>query len=82
MHLANITISGIPVTVSFDLHPAEPDVGIFRPYTDELTIVEIAGRTVKKRSHANWLYDKLSTREIWEKAVCEALENREDDNAF
>lgn len=38
---------------------AEPDVGIMSDYVDDWHIVEIAGRPLRKKESADWLYRRI-----------------------
>lgn len=49
-------LGGLPVTIEYDVQPAEPDVGIFSAYVDDWSIVAINGRSVKK---CNWLNKRI-----------------------
>ncbi len=37
-------LGGLPVTVEYSWAPAEPDVGIFRPYVTDWYITHVAGK--------------------------------------
>lgn len=69
-------LGGLPVTVGFNIQPAEPDVGIFSAYVDEWWIEEVNGRPIKKD---DWIRNRIKPGE--EAALLEELAEQagEDD---
>ena len=65
-------LGGLPVTVSFNIQPAEPDVGIFEPYCEDINVVAVKGKKLKwnnwvdKRLIASGEYDRLSSELLYE----------------
>lgn len=74
---ADVTACGIPVTVKFRAHPAEPDVGIRAAYVEEFEIVAVNGRKITGR-HAKWLYDKISEMAGENDRILRACEESEE----
>ena len=50
-------LGGLPVTVDFNIQPAEPDVGICSSYIEEWYVTHIHGRKCKR---ADWIYDRIA----------------------
>jgi hypothetical protein len=60
---ATVTIlGGLEITVEFKACRAEPDVGIMRDYVEEWSICEIAGRPLRKKESAAWLYKRIDAK--------------------
>lgn len=79
---ATVTIlGGLEITVEFKACRAEPDVGIMSGYVDDWHIVEIAGRPLRKKESADWIYKRLSKRdnEAIETAIYAAMEGARND---
>ena len=55
-------MGGLEITVEFTACRAEPDVGIMRDYVEEWDIVEIAGRPLRKKESAAWLYKRIDAK--------------------
>lgn len=53
-------LGGLPVTVEFDVYPAEPDVGIFSAYVENVTITHVAG---KRKKNTDWIEARMTSRE-------------------
>ena len=70
-------MGGLEITVEFTACSAEPDVGLMRDYVEEWDIVEIAGRPLRKKESADWIYKRLSKRD--ETAIEEAIYAAMDD---
>ena len=68
----DVRIAGIPCSVRAHLDPGDPSVGIFGPYVDDLELLSVGGRRVKKQSHYNWLWKKLDDDAVWQR-VCEDI---------
>lgn len=58
-------LGGLLVEVDYTVYPAEPDVGIMRPYAEDFEIVAVGGRPKKPR-HLAWLYERIKTAGEWE----------------
>lgn len=70
-------LGGLEITVEFTACGAEPDVGIMSDYVEEWEIVEIAGRPLRKKESAEWIYKRLSKRD--ESAIEQAMYSAMDD---
>lgn len=77
-------LGGLPVTVTYTIAGAEPDVGIMSSYVDEWTITHIAGRKCKKEPQ--WLYNRILASRSEEDEVLRKCEEdsaeRGDDRDF
>ena len=74
----NVKVSGgLEITVEFTACGAEPDVGIMSDYFEDWSICEIAGRPLRKKESAEWIYKRLSKRD--ESAIEEAIYAAMDD---
>lgn len=65
-------LGGLEVTVEFHVQPKEPDVGIMSAYAEDWHIVEIAGRPLRKKESANWLYKRIEACKGEEARILEA----------
>lgn len=74
-------LGGLEITVEFTACGAEPDVGIMSDYVEEWEIVEIAGRALRKKESADWIYKRLSKRDesAIEQAMYSAMEDARND---
>jgi uncharacterized membrane protein YcaP (DUF421 family) len=70
-------LGGLEITVEFRMCGAEPDVGIMSDYFEDWSICEIAGRPLRKKESADWIYKRLSKRD--ETAIEEAIYAAMDD---
>ena len=70
-------LGGLEINVEFKPCRAEPDVGLMSDYVEEWEIVEIAGRPLRKKESADWIYKRLSKRD--ETAIEEAIYAAMDD---
>ena len=70
----------LSITVEFTPYAAEPDVGIMSDYFEDWSIVEIAGRPLRKKESADWIYKRLSKRD--ESAIEEAIYKAMDDAKY
>ena len=70
-------LGGLSITVEFTPYAAEPDVGIMSDYFENWSIVEIAGRPLRKKESADWLYKRLTKRD--EEAINEACYSAMED---
>ena len=70
-------LGGLEITVEFTAYGAEPDVGIMSDYFEDWSICEIAGRPLRKKESADWIYKRLSKRD--ESAIEEAIYAAMDD---
>ena len=70
-------LGGLEITVEFTACSAEPDVGIMSDYFEDWSIVEIAGRPLRKKESADWIYKRLSKRDSSriEEAICAAMDD-------
>ena len=70
-------MGGLEITVEFTACRAEPDVGLMSDYVDDWHIVEIAGRPLRKKESADWIYKRLSKRdnEAIEQSMFDAMES-------
>ena len=69
-------LGGLTVTVEFTPCSAEPDVGIMSDYVEEWSIVEIAGRPLRKKESADWLYRRIEATKGAEDKILEACYER------
>ena len=79
---ATVTIlGGLEITVEFKACRAEPDVGIMSDYFEDWSICEIAGRPLRKKESAEWIYKRLSKRdnEAIETAIYAATDDARND---
>lgn len=65
-------LGGLSITVEFSLCRAEPDVGIMYDYVEEWYITEIAGRPLRKKESADWLYRRIEATKGEEDRILEA----------
>ena len=74
-------LGGLEITVEFTACGAEPDVGIMSDYFEYWSICEIAGRPLRKKESAEWIYKRLSKRdnEAIEEAMYSAMEDARND---
>lgn len=74
-------ISGLPVTIEFTACRAKPDVWLMSDYFEDWSIVEIAGRPLRKKESADWIYKRLSKRdnEAIESAIYAAMDDARND---
>lgn len=74
-------LGGLEITVEFTACGAEPDVGIMSDYFEDWSICEIAGRPLRKKESAEWIYKRLSKRdnEAIEEAMYSAMEDARND---
>lgn len=74
-------LGGLEITVEFSMQGAEPDVGIMSAYVEEWSISEIAGRPLRKKESADWIYKRLSKKdeEAVDEACYKALEDARND---
>lgn len=72
-------LGGLEVTVEFSACGAEPDVGIMSDYVEEWEIVEIAGRALRKKESANWLYRRIDATKGEEDKILQACFDRMED---
>ena len=74
-------LGGLKITVEFTACGAEPDVGIMSDYFEDWSICEIAGRPLRKKESAEWIYKRLSKRdnEAIEEAMYSAMEGARND---
>lgn len=70
-------MGGLEITVEFTMYGAEPDVGIMSDGVEDWSICEIAGRPLRKKESADWIYKRLSKRD--ETAIEEAIYAAMDD---
>ena len=74
-------MGGLEITVEFTACRAEPDVGIMSDYFEDWSICEIAGRPLRKKESADWIYKRLSKRDetAIEEAICAAMDDAKND---
>ena len=74
-------LGGLEITVEFTACSAEPDVGIMSDYFEDWSICEIAGRPLRKKESADWIYKRLSKRdnEAIEQAMFDAIDDAKND---
>ena len=74
-------MGGLEITVEFTACGAEPDVGIMSDYFEDWSICEIAGRPLRKKESADWIYKRLSKRDesAIEQAMYSAMEGVKND---
>lgn len=53
-------LGGLPVTVSFSVYPAEPDVGIMGAYIDDVCITHVAG---KRKKNTSWIDKRMTSHD-------------------
>ncbi len=70
-------MGGLEITVEFTACGAEPDVGLMWDYFEDWSICEIAGRPLRKKESADWIYKRLSKRdnEAIETAIYAAMDD-------
>lgn len=74
-------LGGLEITIEFHACGAEPDVGIMSDYFEDWSICEIAGRPLRKKESAEWIYKRLSKRdnEAIEQAIYSAMDDARND---
>jgi hypothetical protein len=74
-------LGGLSITVEFTACAAEPDVGLMSDYFEDWSIVEIAGRTLRKKESAEWLYKRMTKKDeaAIETAIYQAMEDARND---
>ena len=74
-------MGGLEITVEFTACRAEPDLGLMSDYFEDWSICEIAGRPLRKKESAEWIYKRLSKRdnEAIEEAICAAMDDAKND---
>ena len=74
-------MGGLEITVEFTACRAEPDVGLMSDYFEDWSICEIAGRPLRKKESADWIYKRLSKRdnEAIEQAIYSAMDDAKID---
>lgn len=72
-------LGGLEITVEFTACSAEPDVGIMSGYVDDWHIVEIAGRALRKKESADWLYRRIDSRKGEEGRILQACYDAMED---
>ena len=76
-------LGGLKVTVEFNVCGSDPEVGIMSAYVEDWSIVEIAGRPLRKNEKADWLYRRIEATKGTEdkiiEACNEAIDNYEPD---
>lgn len=65
-------MGGLEITVEFTMYGAEPDVGIMSDGVEEWSIIEIAGRPLRKKESADWLYRRIEATKGTEDKILEA----------
>ena len=70
-------MGGLEITVEFKPCRAESDAGLMSDYFEDWSICEIAGRPLRKKESADWIYKRLSKRD--ESAIEEAIYAAMDD---
>lgn len=77
-------LGGLPVTVEYEVQPAEPDVGIREAYVDDWAIVAVAGRAPKKVTPKsfNWLYKRIDATKNEINRIMDALEEDFGDRRY
>lgn len=69
----NVTIlGGLQITVEFNVAGADPEVGIMSAYVEDWSIIEIAGRPLRKNEKADWLYRRIEATKGTEDKIVEA----------
>lgn len=77
---ATVTIlGGLEITVEFKACRAEPDVGLMSDYAEDWHIVEIAGRPLRKKESAYWLYIRIYSRKGEEDRILQACYDAMED---
>lgn len=77
---ATVTVlGGLEITVEFRPCRAEPDVGIMRDYVEEWDIVEIAGRPLRKKESAAWLYKRIDAKKGEDDRILQACYDAMED---
>lgn len=69
-------LSGLPVRITANIHPAEPDVGIMYSYPEEIRIHWVSGKSVEvpksiydkieKNNHETYTLDEKIMEEFYE----------------
>lgn len=74
-------LGGLSITVEFTACAAEPDVGLMSDYFEDWSIVEIAGRTLRKKESAEWLYKRMTKKDeaAIETAIYQAMDDARND---
>ena len=65
-------MGGLEITVEFTACRAEPDVGLMSDYFEDWSICEIAGRPLRKKESANWLYKRIDETKGEEDRILQA----------
>jgi len=77
---ATVTIlGGLEITVEFKACRAEPDVGLMSDYFEDWSICEIAGRPLRKKESADWLYRRIDSRKGEEDRILQACYDAMED---
>jgi len=50
-------LSGLSVTVSFNIQPPEPDLGLFSCYVEDINVIAVKG---KKLKFNNWVDKRIA----------------------
>lgn len=50
-------LGGLPVTIEYDIQPAEKDVGLYSDYVDDWYVTHINGKRCKKSPE--WLHTRI-----------------------
>jgi hypothetical protein len=66
--------NGLPVEVSFYVYPAEPDIGIFSPYVEIHSSIQVLSTKTGKYRSASWLVKAMSELD-WGKLEDECLDS-------
>lgn len=74
-------LGGLEITVEFKPCRAEPDVGLMSDYVEEWEIVEIAGRALRNKESAAWLYNRIDAKKGEEDRILQACYDRMEDEA-
>jgi len=62
-------LGGLPLTVRYSISPAEPDVGLFTDYVDDMYLVDRRGKK------ASWAEKRMSV-DAWEALANLIIEER------
>lgn len=75
-HDADIRIlGGLPVTVSYSVQPADPDVGIFSAYAEDYYVTHVGTRPYK----GSWLEKRIAATPGEETRIYEAINDAIDE---
>ena len=55
-------LGGLPVTIGYDIAPAEPDIGIRESYVSEWWIEAIDGRPFHKQAQTAWIINRIEAQ--------------------